>query len=455
MKQVAHILIVDDEVELLGSLLQLLEFDFTQISTLNDPALLPAFLSDHQVDVILLDMHFGQGANTENDGLFWLERVLKLDPDAVAVMITEYGEMELAVKSIRQGATDFLVKAWNPEKFLASIRAGVEIRQSRRSVKQLEQEYHLIWSDLNNQSDPIIAESPAMVEVLNTVSMVAKTDTNILIQGEKGTEKELIARKIHELSNRHMNRFVHVDISDIRGSLFDGELFGYGKGTFPEPDDDRMGHIEFASSGTLFLDQIGSMDYVMQSKLLEALKTQKVTPVGSVESTDVDIRLITASNRPLVDQVANNTFLMDLYYRIDNKIINLPPLRERGDDVILLARYFIGKYGLKYNGIVPTVSKEVYEKIKSYEWPGNVQELENAIEQAIIMMNGRVMNSDDLNYVQQADEQPAAITYDLDQIEKDTIYNALQSTEGNISAASRLLGITRTTLYSKIEKHML
>lgn len=453
MKREGHILVVDDHREVLASTEQMLSMEFSKISTLEDPSMLPDFLSANQVDVIMLDMNFSPGKDSGEEGLYWLRKIREMDPEFVVLLITAYGDVDLAVKAINEGGTDFIVKPWDPQKLIASLQTALELRKTRQQVVRLKNEGLELKKDLNRHSDPLIGNSPALKKVLDQVKKAAPTDANILILGENGSGKELLAQLIHQSSVRADQVFLQVDMAALPPTLFESELFGHKKGAFTDAHQDRTGRFEMASGGTLFLDEIGNLEYPLQSKLLNAVQTKSITPLGGSKPVQVDIRLISATNRNLRKLVSEKLFREDLFYRLNTICIEVPPLRERGEDISLIASYFFQKFGEKYLGFKPQVTPSVYKKLQSLSWPGNIRELKHMIENSIIMLDGTIVKEEHLMTANSEAEQVNAEEYNLASIEKEAISRALNKAGGNISQAAQLLDITRTTLYSKISKH--
>jgi len=446
-----RILIADDNKGILSALQILLEPVYLQVVTLNNPNMLPGELGKHEYDLLLLDMNFKAGINTGNEGLYWLKEVKNKNPGIEVVMITAYGDIELAVKALKEGAVDFVLKPWDNQKLIATLNAALRLRKSNKEITTLKnRESHLKSEALKYQSI-IGVRSPAMQSVMQVVKKISSTDANVLITGENGTGKELIAKEIHQLSQRHDELFVLVDLSALSESLFESELFGHKKGSFTNAFEDRTGRFVHAHRGTLFLDEIGNIPLSMQSKLLTALQTRKITPVGSDRETTVDIRLISATNKDLNQMISAGIFRQDLLYRMNTIQIHLPPLRERTEDIEELTGYFLESYSAKYGKKGLTLSGDALDKIKTNSWPGNVRQLQHAIEKAVILADTDRLKASDFFL---ADENvQVAHTATLDEMEKQMIINALKRHSGNQTAAAEQLGITRQTLYNKIKKY--
>lgn len=451
------ILIVDDNEDLLRAARLFLKRHFSQIDIEKNPESIPALLSNEQYDVILLDMNFTRDVSSGHEGFLWLEKILDIDPAAVVVLITAYGDVQMAVKAIKQGATDFVLKPWENEKFLATILSAMKLRESRLEVETLKTVQQVMSADADNKFQDIIGRSLAMKSVLNTIERVAGTDANVLILGENGTGKEVIARAIHRHSHRHQEAFIGVDMGAISETLFESELFGHVRGAFTDAKEDRPGRFEAAHKGTLFLDEIANLSFPLQSKLLSALQSRHVTRVGSNKPKEVDIRLICATNMPIIDMVKENKFRQDLLYRINTIEIQIPPLRDRVDDIPLLAVHFLNIYSQKYKKNVKNISEAGMKILQKYQWPGNVRELQHTIERAVIMSNGQVLNPEDLFFntssVKTEDTNLSLEDYHLEEVEKILIRKVLKKYDGNITQAANELGLTRSSLYRRLEKY--
>jgi len=419
---------------------------------LKNPNLIPSFLEKEPVDVILLDMNFTAGVNTGNEGIYWLNRILEMDPQAVVIMITAYGDIDLAVKAIREGAFDFITKPWDNNKLLATLKAALLLRLSKKEVKRLQLKEKQMSEDLGRGYSTIIGESPVMKELMNKISKVAKTDANVLLMGENGTGKELVAREIHRLSHRHDKSFVNVDVGALTETLFESELFGHKKGAYTDAKEDRIGRFEAADEGTLFMDEIGNLALSLQSKLLSAIEQRRITQLGSNQPVEINIRLITATNKDLNEMVNNNLFREDLFYRINTVQIEIPPLRERGNDVTKLAEYYLQYYARKYERCSLKFNGRTLEKLNSHSWPGNVRELRHAVEKAVILAESDELMPEDFNFSASSDSLLFK-NLSLEEAEKVLIATAVKNHKGNISEAARELGIGRQTLYRKIEKY--
>ena len=447
-----NILVVDDNKSMLSALDILLSTEYDHIQCISNPNLIMSELRKCKYHLVLLDMNFNAGLNTGNEGIFWLQQVKDNYPDISVVMITAYGDVELAVKALKAGASDFILKPWDNNKMLATISAAIQLSLSKSEIENLKLKQKELKKAAGRNEGMIIGSSPALIQVLKVVRKVAKTDTNILITGENGTGKELIAREIHNLSNRNQEIMVNVDMGAISESLFESELFGHVKGAFTDAYETRTGKFEVANNSTLFLDEIGNLSFHLQSKLLAAIQNREITKIGSNQVVPVNIRLICATNRNLFDLVETGLFREDLLYRINTIHVEMPPLREREDDILLLSDYFLKKYAWKYNKPSLRLNNYAQEKIRSYRWPGNVRELEHAIEKAVILSDKEILTAEDFLLKPMGDMGIDMGTFNLEEIEKRVIMQVL-SKECNISLAAEQLGITRQTLYNKLKKY--
>lgn len=450
------ILIVDDNKSVLGSISLFLKHKVRRVITCSNPNLIPFTLEKEGVDVILLDMNFTAGTSNGNEGLFWIKEIIKKDPQIVIIPITAYGEVELAVNAMKVGATDFILKPWDNQKLLATIKSGLALRKTRKELVTLKQQKQQLLQDINHHYEEFLGKSSAIQEVFKTIGKVAKTDANVLILGENGTGKELAAREIHRLSERSQKIFLSVDLGALSETLFESELFGHVKGAFTDAKDDRTGRFQTASGGTLFLDEIGNLSPKMQTKLLSVLQNREVAPLGASKPIPIDVRLICATNRDLAEMVKQGLFREDLLYRINTIQVNLPPLRERSNDVELLANHFLKKYTDKYEKHGLSFGKSGIEKLKEYQWPGNIRELRHTIERAVILSENKILEADDFILQTQVqnvifDDSPVS----LDMAEMMIIGNSIKRNKGNLSGVARELNIGRQTLYRKIQKYNL
>ncbi len=453
-KKSGRILAIDDNEDILFALKLLLKPNVELITTLSNPDAIPEELKAEDYDVILLDMNFTKDASSGKEGFDWLKRIKELDPDAVVVFITAYGDAEKAVKAIKAGATDFILKPWQNEKLLATLNAAIELRKSKKEAGNLRTRQKELCAIIDRPFHEFIGDSPEMVEVFNTIKKVAKTDANILILGENGTGKELVARALYRNSVRCQEVFVSVDMGSITETLFESELFGHVKGAFTDAKNDKPGRFELASKGTLFLDEIGNLSYALQSKLLTAIERREIIRVGSNKPIPIDVRLICATNNDMHNLVQEDKFRQDLLYRINTVEIHMPPLRERAGDITVLAKYFFDIYSKKYKKKISKISQSALNKLNHYNWPGNVRELQHAIERAVIMCETNTLDSDDFFLSSQKKQDDMALdTFNLDDIERKIILKVLKQNQGNITQAAKELGLTRTSLYRRMEKY--
>ncbi|HBF18969.1 MAG: sigma-54-dependent Fis family transcriptional regulator [Owenweeksia sp.] len=448
-----RILIVDDNKSALSALNLLLQYEFGEVVCLSNPNLIKGELEKQDFDVALLDMNFSAGLNTGNEGLYWLGEMKKVSPEVEVVMITAYGDVELAVKALKLGAVDFVLKPWDNEKLVATLKSALKLRQSHQKVAQLKNRESFLKGELN-KGRQLIAGSAVMRKVMRMVEKVATTDANVLISGENGTGKEVIAQQIHSLSKRKNELLMNVDMGAIPESLFESELFGYHKGAFTDAKEDKVGKFQLADKGTLFLDEIGNVPMHLQSKLLVALESRTVFPLGSHKAVPVDIRLVAATNADLEKMVQEGSFRQDLLYRINTIKIELPPLRERGEDIELLAGHFLRVYQEKYHKPGLRLGSQAIRKLGNYHWPGNVRELQHTLEKAVILAEGQVLMPADFD-LQAVNHHPGRELPSLSEMEKDLIINAMDRYEGNLSLIAEKLGITRQTLYNKIKRYEL
>jgi DNA-binding NtrC family response regulator len=449
------LLIVDDHKQVLKALIQLLEPEFETITGLSNPNQIVSCISKEEFDVILLDMNFSAGINNGNEGIYWLNRILKSDPLAVVVMMTAYADVDLAVRAIKEGATDFVVKPWDNNKLITTLQAALKLRLSQVENKKLREKQKQINKVISKQYDPLLGKSPAMQNVLQVIGKVAKTDANVLVIGENGTGKELIVKEIHNLSRRADEPFIGIDLGSIAETLFESEVFGHVKGAFTDACEDKTGWFETASGGTLFLDEIGNLSFTMQSKLLTAIQNRVIYKVGSNTPIPFNVRLICATNKNLEEMVSSNLFREDLYYRINTIVIQLPPLRDRGEDIVLLAEHFLKEYAGKYQKYNLKFNSKTIGKLMKYNWPGNVRELQHSVEKAVVLCESNILMPEDfvLSPVQQQSLPTKSPTFD--EIEKLAIQNALNNNQGSILKASKELGLARQTMYNKMQKYNL
>ncbi len=450
-----RVLIVDDDEDVLQAARLYLKQHVAQVHTEKDPNKIPSALSNEAYDVILLDMNFTRDVSSGQEGFHWLAKILQIDPSAVVILITAFGDVELAVRAIKEGATDFVLKPWQNEKLLATIYAGMNLRRSRAQVVSLKSREKQLTADLGHQFSDFVGNSPAIHGVFDTIDKVAATEANVLILGESGTGKELVAREIHRRSRRSDEVFMSVDMGALTETLFESELFGHKKGAFTDAREDRAGRFEMASGGSLFLDEIGNLPMPLQAKLLSALENRTVTRIGSNAPIPIDVRLISATNLHVYQMVAENRFRQDLLYRINTVEIKLPPLRERLGDIALLLEHFIAVFSRKYNKPLKRVPVSTVKRLEKYHWPGNVRELQHVVERAVIMTESETLQPEDFFLEPPSSKRERFIfdDYNLNDVEKAVIRKALTKHQGNVSQAAKELGLTRTSLYRRMQKH--
>jgi len=456
MKEFGHILVVDDNVDVLQALRLFLKRHAQAVRTEEDPDKIPGLVGSEDYDVILLDMNFSQGMTSGKEGLEWLQKILAIDPSAVVILMTAYGDVSTAVDAIKHGATDFVLKPWTNERLLATLSSAAKLRKSLKETTRLKTTQELLKEDIDRRFPELVGGlSPSMQRVFETIGKVARTDASVLILGENGTGKELVARALHRSSNRSSDVFVPVDMGAIPETLFESELFGHVKGAFTDAHTDRAGRFEVASGGTLFLDEIGNVPTPMQAKILSAIQRKEIVRVGSSRSTPIDVRLICATNMPIYEMVKERTFRQDLLYRINTVEIRIPPLRERREDIPVLVEHFLKRYGKKYGSRVRGISPDALARMKAYHWPGNVRELEHMIERALIMTESPLLQSEDFFFAGDSDGQEAhdLASFNLEDVERTVIRKALTLHDGNISQAANELGLSRAALYRRLEKY--
>ena len=446
-----NILIIDDDQGVLESLELLLRGESNKVVTLTDPNKLHSTLKPGIFDVVLLDMNFSTGRNTGNEGLFWLSEIKKTDPEVSVIMITAYGYVDLAVETMKGGAVDFIQKPWKSEKLISTLNAACQLSASRRKVEQLETEKQVLQDDVSRNYEEIVGRSPRIQLLHETIRKVARTDTSVLIQGENGTGKELIAWEIHTQSKRSDQLFITVDLGALSESLFESELFGHTKGAFTDAKEERKGRFEAAHGGTLFMDEIGNLPLHLQSKLLSALQSRQIIPLGSNTPVPIDVRIISATNQHLGQLVSKGLFREDLYYRINTIQIESPALRDRDHDIEILAAHFLRKFSQKYGKPGLRISRKAMDKLYRHQWPGNIRELQHAIENMVIMSESDTISPEDVNMVSPTLSEEQGLN--LETVEKNTIRKALLKYRGNYSTIAAELGISRTTLYHKIRKY--
>lgn len=443
-----HILIIDDDRDVLIATRLFLETQGYVVDTESQPVHIPQLIRNQTYDAIFLDLNFTRNATQGKEGFFWLHKILETDPATAVVLITAYGDIDTAIEAMKQGATDFIQKPWAHDKLLAVLKKALAYGSSRRTRVKT-------GLPLRQDHATMIGRSETMEKVFSTIEKVATTDANVLILGENGTGKELVAKALHERSQRAKGPFVSVDMGAISETLFESELFGHVKGAFTDAREDRVGRFESAEKGTLFLDEIGNLSLPLQAKLLSVLQQRKVTRVGSNRPIDIDIRLIAATNMPVQHMVKERRFRQDLLYRINTVEIQLPPLRDRKEDLPALADHFVSFYAERYTRNITGLSAATMSRLEKYHWPGNIRELQHAIERAIIMSEHEVLQPSDFFFNQ---EDPAGPdlqleSFNLEEVEKIVIRKAIRKHAGNITHAAHELGLTRTSLYRRIEKY--
>ena len=455
MEGKGKIFIVDDNEDVLFALNLLLEPHVEKIKVATQPSRIEHFMKTFEPDVILLDMNFSRDAISGQEGFDCLEQILSIDPEAVVLFMTAYADMEKAVRAIKAGATDFISKPWEKEKLLATLSSAIKLRQSRREVKQLKDRMEIL-SGQEKEVPLMIGQSKVMQEVFTTIRCLSDTDANILILGENGTGKDLVARSLRFFSPRQQAPFITIDLGSVPESLFESELFGYEKGAFTDARKGKAGRMEVASGGTLFLDEIGNLSMSMQSKLLTAIEKRQISRLGATKTIPINVRLICATNANIRQMVEEGTFRQDLLYRINTIEIHIPPLRERGEDILLLAEHFLEKYNHKYKKDIQGLTREAKQKLMKYTWPGNVRELQHAIERAVILAKNIWLKPNDFMLTSQPEKKNELDEiFNLEELEIHAIKRALKRCAGNVSSAAELLGITRYALYRKIEKNKL
>ncbi|MBX2942340.1 MAG: sigma-54-dependent Fis family transcriptional regulator [Cyclobacteriaceae bacterium] len=451
------ILIVDDNEDLLKAAKMHLKRHFAQVDVEKHPEAIVNLMNNESYDVILLDMNFTKDVSSGSEGYYWLEKILEIDPSSVVVLITAYGDVQMAVRAIKAGATDFVLKPWENEKLLATIYSSLRLRESRNEIESLRIKNKEINQALNEKFSDIIGQSQPMQRIFQTIERVAHTDANVLILGENGTGKELIASAIHRNSSRKHESFVSVDLGSITETLFESELFGHKKGAFTDAKEDRAGRFELANKGTLFLDEIGNLSMPLQAKLLAVLQNRRVSRVGANKETPVDIRLICATNMPLYEMVKENRFRQDLLYRINTIEVEIPPLRDRFEDIPVLANHYLNHYSNKYGKSLNKLSDAAMSRLNKHNWPGNIRELQHAIERAVILSNSSVLQPDDFNFNintnKESEQQLNLEQFNLEEVEKIIIRRVLKKYNGNITQAASELGLTRSSLYRRLEKY--
>lgn len=453
-KKKARILIVDDDRDVLSTANMVLKQHFTEVITIEEPKEITKLVKEGNVDVVLLDMNFSPGITSGWEGIHWLKTIRELDPKVHVLMNTAYGDIKLAVRAMKHGAVDFIVKPWTREKLLASVQSTLALKRSKEKVSRLQKEQKVLYRDLERGYTDFIAGSRAMKPVLKIIEKVAPTDAIVLILGENGTGKELVAREIQRNSLRQEAPFVKVDLGAFAETLFESELFGHVRGAFTDARESRPGRFEIASGGTLFLDEIGNLDVGMQAKLLTALQSGVITRIGSNSPTPVDVRIICATNKSIYQMVEEGSFRQDLLYRINTVEIPLPPLRERIEDIPLIAFHYLDEFRKKYNKSGLKIGEKAVEKLTAYRWPGNIRELQHAVERAVIMSEGKVLSPGD--FLLESKDRSIEVNLGsgkMEDIEKVAITQALKKGRRNMDQVAKEVGLSRSTLYRKMKKY--
>ena len=449
------VLIVDDNEDVIFSLNLLLKPHCEAVRAATAPEKIAHFMKTFEPDVIFLDMNFTRDAVSGHEGFKYLEEILKADSDAVVIFMTAYADTDKAVRAIKAGATDFITKPWDNDKMLVTLKSAMELRYSRLEVASLKERLATIGHSGSDDGLALIGASPAMLKIKSEIERFAMSDANILILGENGTGKDVVAHLLHNVSQRRDNPFVAIDLGCVPEQLFESELFGYEKGAFTGAVSAKAGRMEAASGGTLFLDEIGNLPMQSQAKLLTAIEKREITRVGGTKCKRIDVRLISATNCDIQRMVTEGNFRQDLQFRINTIEIHIPPLRERGEDVILLAEFFLSKFAKKYNKDIRRISRDAQKVLMKYEWPGNVRELQHAVERAVIMEDSNILRPGNLMLSPSKSSGSLAteeLTMNLEELERDAIRRAMKRADGNVSRAADYLGITRYALYRKLEK---
>ena len=456
----SKLLIVDDDEDILIAGKLLLKRHFDKVVTTNVPDHIPTLLKGHSFDAILLDMNFGPGFSDGDQGFYWLEQILKIDPEAVVILITAHGDVNIAVEAMKRGAIDFITKPWQNEKVVATLSTAVKLKKSLSETKHLKKVNATLTSAQHKTHPPILGESATTQNMLSLIERAAPTDANVLILGENGTGKELAAQKIHSNSLRKDKVFISVDMGTLPENLFESELFGHKKGSFTGAQDNKVGFFEAANGGTLFLDEIGNVPLHLQAKLLTALEKRTITPVGETKERPIDVRVIAATNVPKAELSDETKFRQDLLFRLNTVEVIVPPLRERPDDIPTIANFYADFYARKYNFTPKTFTDEAMQAIVSAPWPGNIRALRHAIERAVILSDDTSFTADDFQLIPATNQsiqansgEETVASLNLEELEKNAISQALKKHRYNISHAAKELGLTRAALYRRMEKH--
>lgn len=447
------ILIVDDNKSVLASLELLLENEFSTVCTATNPNQITALLTTTSIDIVILDMNFSAGINNGNEGLYWLKHIHEIRPSLPVVMLTAYGDVELAVKALKNGANDFLLKPWDNQVLIQKIKEAYRSNTSKtKNRKGTSSDNKPSHPKSINESEMLVGHSPAMLRLMKVVTKVAKTDANILITGENGTGKDILAKEIHRLSSRNTRQLLNIDMGAISESLFESELFGHERGAFTDAYESRPGKFEAANGGSLFMDEIGNLPLALQAKLLTVLQNRNITRIGGNKVTPIDIRLISATNKDIPEMIRQGLFREDLFYRINTIHIEVPPLREREDDILLFIDTFLHRFATKYQRLEIRMHEQTIEKLRSYHWPGNIRELQHTIEKAVILCEGNVIRPKDILVKQTWNPPAIGIVTNLEEVERHAIETAIRQNNGNLTAAAEQLKISRQTLYNKLKR---
>lgn len=452
MADLGKILIIDDNEDVLFALNLLLKTHCGKVKAMRSPERIVHFMTDFRPDIVLLDMNFTRDTVSGEEGMECLQTILKLDPNAVVVMMTAYADTEKAVQAIKAGATDFVSKPWDNGKLLATLHAAMKLRRSQADAIRLKERVEALSAEREEACPELIGESDCMKRVADTVAQIGDTDVNVLLLGENGTGKDVLAHLLLAHSARSAEPFVRIDVGAVPETLFESELFGHEKGAFTDAHKDKKGRMELANGGTLFLDEVGNLSPAAQAKLLTAIEKKRIVRLGGTQEIPIDVRLVCATNADLHALVRDGAFRQDLFYRINTVEIHIPPLRERGNDIQLLADFFLGKYARKYHKPVKGIDREARAKLQAYPWPGNVRELQHAVERAIVLSHGETLRSDDFLLYPPVRATGVPPTLNLQQLERQAVERAMQLSGGNMNQAAELLGITRYALYRKLEK---
>lgn len=445
------ILVVDDDEDILTSARLLLKQYYQKVHTSSNPADLNSLLTRLEPDCILLDMNFRKGTNDGREGLYWLQHIREVSPETQVILMTAYGEVEIAVQAMKKGAFDFVLKPWTNQKLLSTIENALKLSREKKKVEQLQQTKKSLEENMGLREEDFVTRSPAMKELMKTIEKIGPTDASVLLLGENGTGKSVLAMALHRLSLRHQNPFITVDLGAISNTLFESELFGHKKGAFTDANEDKAGRFETAHEGSLFLDEIGNLDPSLQAKLLTVLQNRKATRIGENKERSFDVRLVCATNMPIHDMVSDGSFRQDLLYRINTVELRMPALRDRKEDIPILAKRFLDRFARKYHKPELKFSDEAIDQLCEYHWPGNIRELEHTVERSVILAEGPAVEQFGLQMQHHQSSKPDSL--DLEEMEKHLIAKAMSHSGGNISKAAKKLGLTRAALYRRMEKY--